>query len=165
MLRTTHTALSALLPGGVLGGSSLDKSNLIDANSIGISFNGTIQYNRITRNNEAIALESRPVDRSQPPYLPQRRHEHPDQRLPTFGSSTTRSTRMPETIIEVIDSSPANVQVLNNILWDAFDTIFVSSDASRTRILQSDYTDLYTTGSGRDRPLPGGLHRPARLAG
>src|SRR5207247_10322208 len=43
---------------GVLGGSDLDKANLIETNVTGVNFAGTIQSNRIARNAIGIAASS-----------------------------------------------------------------------------------------------------------
>ncbi|HXJ76485.1 MAG TPA: NosD domain-containing protein, partial [Candidatus Dormibacteraeota bacterium] len=43
---------------GVLGGNDLDTANLIEGNTIGVNFTGTIQFNRIASNGTGITVNS-----------------------------------------------------------------------------------------------------------
>jgi parallel beta-helix repeat protein len=131
---------------GTLGGSSLDTSNLVEANNVGSQFNGTVQYTRFDRNLQSIAVESGQLIDHDVFY------NNTGINLETLGASDVRiinDTFYSSTGTNVqVDSSSSNVQVLNSILWTAGGYDLYLDSSSLTGFF-SDYNDLYSTGTGK----------------
>ncbi len=128
---------------GVLGGTSLDSANLIQGNSVGVSFVGTVQYNRINRNGQAIAVQSGQL------IAHNLFENNIGPNIETAGATGVQiidNTLVSNGANNVqIDGGSSNVQVLNNIMSASAGYDLNVADDSRSGFF-SDYNDLFAAG-------------------
>ena len=128
---------------GVLGGTSLDSANLIQGNSVGVSFIGTVQYNRINRNGQAIAVQNGQL------IAHNLFQNNVGPNIETAGATGLQI--VDNTLISnggnnvLIDGGSSNVQVLNNIMSASAGYDLNVADNSRSGFF-SDYNDLFAVG-------------------
>ena len=125
--------------------TSLDSANLIQGNSVGVSFVGTVQYNRINRNGQAILVQSGQL------IAHNLFANNVGPNIETAGATGVQivdNTLVSNGANNVqIDGGSSNVQVLNNIMSASAGYDLNVADNSRSGFF-SDYNDLYTTGNG-----------------
>src|SRR6185436_19090083 len=132
---------------GILGGGDLALANLIEKNTTGVNnFAGTIQFNRIAKNDTGInATNAQKVFHNLI-------YRNTSNGLLISGKSDVRVVSntfyAPLGDNIHIQNSSSNIEIRDNILWaeTGYD-VFVAND-SQTGFF-SDYNDLHATGAGR----------------
>src|SRR5262249_45702590 len=137
---------TGVIGSGILGGPSLDTANLIEMNTTGVDFTGTIQFNRIAKNTTGILAHSGQI------VIHNLIYRNTGAGIKTAGANDARIYE--NTFYEAsgngvqVDGGSTRVELLNNIFQaDGGCNVFVAED-SRGGFF-SDYNDLYSTGSGK----------------
>ncbi len=131
---------------GILGGDELDTANVIEGNTTGVNFNGTIQFNRIAGNGVGILATNTQIIVHNLIYQNTQDGILVDDVADVRIVSNTIDCPLGDGVH--LQNGSGNVEVRDNIFWaqTGYD-LYVAND-SQTGFF-SDYNDLYATGTGR----------------
>ncbi len=131
---------------GSLVATDLNHANLIEANAVGIDFNGPIEFNEITRENVGILAQSGQLIAYNLIYR--------NTQAGIVVNDQTRVSIVNNTMFAAVGDNvditggSSEIELLNNIFWAQAGYDINVSNNSQTGFY-SDYNDLYATGTGK----------------
>jgi uncharacterized repeat protein (TIGR01451 family) len=131
---------------GTLVSSDLDHANLIEGNGVGVDFSGPIEFNRIAGNTIGIRAHSGQLIAHNLIY------RNTQTALSIQGQTDVRvfqnSFYTATGDLIRVEKSSSDVEVRNNILWNAFGyDLYIANDSQSGFF--SDFNDLHASGTGK----------------
>ena len=131
---------------GLLGGNDLDTANLIELNTVGVNFTGTIQFNRVANNGTGIAATNGQLIVHNLLYRNLQTALLVDNKTDVRIVDNTIYSLAGDSIR--VQGRSTNVEVRGNVIWSetGYD-LYVANDSQVG--FYSDYNDLHASGTGK----------------